>query len=160
MLKSAKEPGWGALIGIGLLGAFVSGEANAYAAKDHTPFLGTKDGTINFIPAIIPGILDSETRTRYALAGVIGAGLLNSQKLGKLHGTAITGAESYLAGALGNMSNYYATSTDKIKNPDKYKNVNTQPDINVNTETTSDKVFNYGSVLLGLAGLGLGGYAL
>jgi hypothetical protein len=27
-------------------------------------------------------------------------------------------------------------------------------------ETTSDKVFNYGSVLLGLAGLGLGGYAL
>lgn len=163
ILKSAKETPWGA-IGNGLLGAFVSGEANAYAAKDHTPFLNeNKDGSLNFIPAIIPGILDPKTRTRYALAGALGAGLLNTQKIKPIHGIGWTSAESYVAGTLGNISEYYAAATDKLKNPDKYKSSTDgqSGQVTINTdETTSDKVFNYGSVLLGLAGLGLGGYAL
>lgn len=100
-------------------------------------------------------------------------------KLGVLGTTAGT-VEGLLTGGFNAWTNtlkseraYYDAQTAALKAGDKEQPIVVNVDAGSNNdtnaiidtnitkeETTSDKVFNYGSVLLGLAGLGLGGYAL
>ena len=141
-------------------GALASGEVNAYATQDRPNFLEVdKDGNRNYMPALASGLADPNARMRYIFAGGLG-GWFTKRWGGK--GLAMSGLESFGVGTLSSATNYFKAQTDALENgkQNKQKPVTVKVDNAAKKETTSDKVFNYGSVLLGLAGLGLGGYAL
>lgn len=156
--------------------ASMNGDGNAWF-----DFSSNKPWQQSILPSTIQGIINPETRQEYILgtllSGGTGAAFGSAYKKGKkgyfrdpktarnnalLVGKQMPVAvvEGMITGTGMQWNKTLKAEHDYYGNEINRKDYDNSVDVVVPSDSTSDKVFNYGSVLLGLAGLGLGGYAL